>query len=272
MIKFKLSNFLLLISLSMSFLSSCTVFTPKSDLHTDLHERQDFQEILDMLDDNEIMLANIALKNFINKYPHSYKTSVAEIEILRKQHRCSDATTKYKQFIAPSNMKLQDKIRTEENILICEVLENQSYTNDRINYILKNDATRWKAINSLGIKEMQQKHYDNAIIYFEIAKNLSNDPSIINNLSLAYVMQDKLIQAQQLLEDEIKQEIQSISYQKKFALNLSLIYFLQKKNNDAQSILLKFFDEDEAIKIINVYKSYNSKNSNNIVKSRLAQP
>lgn len=97
-------------------------------------------------------------------------------------------------------------------------------------------APDWKTISARGTVLAKQSKYRDAIPFFERALALApTQPSLLNNLALAYAMDGQADKAEPLL----RQAAQDNTADPKVARNLSLVLGLQGKSDEAKSVLVR---------------------------------
>ncbi len=103
-------------------------------------------------------------------------------------------------------------------------------------------APDWKVISARGTVLAKQNKYREAIPHFERALALApGQPSVLNNLALAYAMDGHAEKAEPLL----RQATQSADADPKVGQNLSLVLGLQGKVEDAKRVIVKNAPADE---------------------------
>jgi Flp pilus assembly protein TadD len=101
--------------------------------------------------------------------------------------------------------------------------------------VLAKDATRWKAINALGVILSLTKHTKEALEYYNVALQVSNNhPTVLNNMGLTYAISGDLKQAIATLE-KASASISS-DQRKPIALNLAMVYGLAGRMSEAESV------------------------------------
>ncbi len=97
-------------------------------------------------------------------------------------------------------------------------------------------APDWKIISARGTVLAKQAKYRDAIPFFERALALApTQPSVLNNLALAYAMDGQADKAEPML----RQAAQDNTADPKVARNLSLVLGLQGKSDEAKSVLVR---------------------------------
>ena len=104
-------------------------------------------------------------------------------------------------------------------------------------------APDWKTISARGTVLAKQNKYREAIVQFERARALAPDqPSVLNNLALAYAMDGHAEKAEPLL----RQAAGDQNADAKVSQNLSLVLGLQGKSDDAKAVMVKNAPDDDA--------------------------
>ena len=103
-------------------------------------------------------------------------------------------------------------------------------------------APDWKVVSARGTVLAKQGKYRDAVPYFERALALAPDqPSVLNNLALAYAMDGHAEKAEPML----RKAVQNNSADPKVSQNLALVLGLQGKSEDAKSVIVKNAPADE---------------------------
>lgn len=102
--------------------------------------------------------------------------------------------------------------------------------------VLGKDATRWKTINALGVSLSLGKRYKEAMDYYTMALQTSNNhPTVLNNMGLSYALSGNLKKAAATLEKALKGP-PAEQNRKRISLNLALVYGLGGHMKEAEEI------------------------------------
>ena len=181
------------------------------------------------------------------------------IELYGKLSEETPANVEYRLRLADS-MRLNGdwaKARTIYEALISEAPAGSSYSTDAIEgkglcylqeanfneavkaftVVIERDSTRWRTINALGVSLTLSKRYKDALEYYKLALQLSNNhPSVINNIALAYALAGNSNQAILMLDNEMKADTITDDQRKRIALNLALVYGINGKMHHAEAV------------------------------------
>lgn len=112
-------------------------------------------------------------------------------------------------------------------------------------------APDWKVISARGTVLAKQSKYRDAIPFFERALAMApTQPSLLNNLALAYAMDGQADKAEPLL----RQAAQDNTADPKVARNLSLVLGLQGKSDEAKSVLVRSAPASDANEDVAIVK------------------
>ena len=145
-------------------------------------------------------------------------------------------------------------------LILLEKGDNQKAI-DQLTKVLEVDAVRWKSINALGVAFAAQNNHKLAVDYYTDALSLSDSnhsPVILNNLALSHAFLGDYRKAGELLNKALTQLSGGVSGSdkekfKKTELNLSLVYGIQGRTDEAERILRKYFSEPQVYNNLGIY-------------------
>jgi len=143
----------------------------------------------------------------------------------------------YEQVINMTPVNASRQIAAQEGEGICFIQEGAfDQANQILTEILAKDAMRWRTINALGVSYSLTKHMKEALEYYNVALQISdNHPSVLNNMALTYALNGHLKQATGLLEQASKLAVLD-SQRKAIALNLALVYGMMGRMQEAENV------------------------------------
>jgi len=108
--------------------------------------------------------------------------------------------------------------------------------------VIKVDATRWKSLNGLGILFSTRSMQKEAQVYYQEALKYSpNNPSVLNNLGLSQAMDRNFDASYASLTQASTLAATGSQDRKRIELNLSLVYAIAGKLDDARAIAERYF-------------------------------
>lgn len=100
------------------------------------------------------------------------------------------------------------------------------------------DPKRWQTLNGLGIILIERGSIDDALVYFkEALKYSENNPSILNNIGLAYAINDEPENAMQALGKAVDETSVKSVQRRHVELNLALVLGVYGDMETAEKIL-----------------------------------
>ena len=107
--------------------------------------------------------------------------------------------------------------------------------------VLKQDEKRWRSANAIGVLFALRNMHEESVAYFQEAlKHSDNNPSVLNNVGLVMAMQKKYPEAIESLLMASKQLSSGSPDLKRIEMNLSLIYGLAGKADEAEKLAGKY--------------------------------
>lgn len=148
------------------------------------------------------------------------------------------------------------KLTSKENNLHLDALEEKGMlllgkaefysAQQAFSQIIEEDAVRWKSINGLGISLEAQNKLKEALDYYIMAKELSNNYySVLNNIALVLGKLGHYKEALISIDEALKQTSQE-EVVKKLSLNKAIILSMAGKGDLASKIAKQYLTEDEA--------------------------
>jgi Flp pilus assembly protein TadD len=180
------------------------------------------------------------------------KYLLSSADCYRLSHDCDKANLFYQQIIDQNNEEFLD---AAEGKSLC-YLESGQYQNAVALFkeIIAIDVTRWKTLNALAVVFAMNKHYSEAVNYFDIALEFTDSTHIIlNNKALTLAMWGKLDQAIQTLELALNDMSNSTSAKEKINLNLAMFYSINGKFSKAEEICKKYFAGEKLYSVLSFY-------------------
>ncbi len=179
---------------------------------------------------------------------HDYKNLLLAADNYRlAAGECVRAMTLYRQVIDSTLYQNQAK----EGLSLC-LLQSGRYE-EAIKLFKETtevDATRWKTINGFAIIFALNKHYEEALNYFDIALEFSDAKHIINNnKGLTLAMSGRIIEGIDLL----KRTVDEVNNEPKIAMNLALLYGINSQFEEAKIICKKYLSEDKVYSNLSFY-------------------
>lgn len=108
--------------------------------------------------------------------------------------------------------------------------------------VVKSDPTRWKTLNALGILFSTRSMQSEAQAYYlEALKYSPSNPAILNNLGLSQGLDRKFPEAIASLSQAAGFATMGSDDRKRIELNLSLVYAIAGKTDDARAIAERYF-------------------------------
>jgi Flp pilus assembly protein TadD len=108
--------------------------------------------------------------------------------------------------------------------------------------VMKADGTRWKTLNALGILFTTRGLYSEAQQYFNAAlKQNPSNPSVLNNLGLTQALNKQFDTAIGTLNQASALTANESQDRKRIDLNLSLVYAVAGKQEEARAIAEHYF-------------------------------
>jgi Flp pilus assembly protein TadD len=120
--------------------------------------------------------------------------------------------------------------------------------------VLEIDALHWKSLNGLGIAHSLTQRHPLSIEYYMSALQISGDsPVVMNNIGLAYAFLKDYQHAEDYLNRAALRFAGDKEKLQRVELNLSLVYGIQEKMNEAEVLLRKYFDEPQVFHTLGIY-------------------
>lgn len=121
--------------------------------------------------------------------------------------------------------------------------------------VLEVDALRWKALNGLGVANIQLGKPAQAVDFLSTAYDVSAEPVVLHNLGLAYAAQRQyppaILQLQRAVSAfQVKQEAEKA---KRSQLNLALVQGLSGNFDAAKELLKPHLSEDKIYHELSMY-------------------
>lgn len=232
---------------------------------------------------HHIPAANVPIK----ASPSTQNPDTSEADALLKQHRYEEATAHYKLLRAnhPNNQEVSFKLAESLRLggkpseaetyykdvlkaasdashakegLALALLQQHKYDASKtlLLELLKEDATRWRTINALGILHSVQDKAKDATAYFEMALAIApEEPAILNNMGLAGALtQENAPSAIETLKEALilaRTEAQK----KQVTLNLALAHGIAGNDEQAKRLLEPFMPESAIYNNLGIYAS-----------------
>jgi Flp pilus assembly protein TadD len=130
------------------------------------------------------------------------------------------------------------------------------------------EPKRWQTLNGLAIILIERGSFDDALIYFkEALKYKENNPSILNNIGLAYAINDEPENAMQALSKAIDETSVKSTQRKQIELNLALVLGVYGDMEAAEKILKQHLPPAAVANNLGLYAHLS--NNDNLAKSYL---
>lgn len=162
-------------------------------------------------------------------------------ESYRLQAKHPQALTEYKTALNRANTEM--RLRINEGMALSYLEQGQADAAiELLGRIIKEDATRWRTMNALGVAYALEGNAKEALEYFNLSETLHpNSPVTLNNAGLALIIANdttngiaQLKKAKALLKP-------SHPFYKRIINNLAMGYVFLGDNDKAEAILLKQF-------------------------------
>ena len=124
-----------------------------------------------------------------------------------------------------------------------------------LNKVLAADATKWRTINALGVIYALKGELAEAVEYYELAMQVSeNNPVIANNLGLSLAFSGLHDEGKKVIEESLSNVLQHETEKfKKIEYNLALIYGMAGDMDTSADILRKYLAESEILNNLGFY-------------------
>jgi len=115
---------------------------------------------------------------------------------------------------------------------------------DQFNMIIKQDVSRWRTINAIGVINSINGKNEEAMQYYKMALELSNNnPSILNNIALGVGFSGDKEKGISILKNAISSMTEGGIRKQRLENNLALLYGISGKMDEAEKILRKNLPE-----------------------------
>jgi Flp pilus assembly protein TadD len=121
--------------------------------------------------------------------------------------------------------------------------------------VINKDATRWRAINALGIINASIGHLPEAMEYYDMALQISNNnPVVLNNIGLTLAFSGDFAKGKAALTRALAQ-LSDADLKKKQLIeyNLALVYGMSGDMKSAENILYKYLTKPEVLNNLGFY-------------------
>lgn len=181
-------------------------------------------------------------------------------ESLRLSGDTKNALAAYDKLLA-SNPDLSQAL---EGKSLCYVQDGDFKTaSELLTQIINKDATKWRAINALGIIYAINGQKKESLEYFNMALQISpNNPTILNNMGLAMAFSGDFDNGRKTIEKSLTLiGSNDTNKRKTIEFNLALVYGISGKMNEAEKILSKYLERPAVLNNLGFYANLaNNKN------------
>lgn len=238
----------LILSLCLFFLAGCeslslatrkqpdTSFKPAVNMEQDLRHQAQSQQTK-----GEYKKAAASYEQLLKKSPGNRNDLFAYAESLRLAKKSNEAIAAYDQLIELEEGSIRGR---EGKALALIELGKLGLAQSLLQDVVARDASKWRALNALGVVYALQGKNQEAQDYFRMASEVSHDdPLVMNNIALSMGLSGRVGHAEILIKQAISKTPKSDTNYTRFQHNLALIYGLGGKEEQAKTVLLPYLSE-----------------------------
>ena len=243
---FKIILLLVIVGCSTTQIEQNDVVKNKFTKSQDIQDAENYYHIA------EYAKAAEAFKNIQDADKYSQETLFIYAESLRLSNDVNEAIEIYDKIININS----DYLQAIEGKALCFVSQGDfSAGAVLLNKVLAADATKWRTINALGVIYALKGELAEAVEYYELAMQVSeNNPVIANNLGLSLAFSGLHDEGKKVIEESLSNVLQHETEKfKKIEYNLALIYGMAGDMDTSADILRKYLAESEILNNLGFY-------------------
>jgi Flp pilus assembly protein TadD len=243
---FKIILLLVIVGCSTTQIEQNDVVKNKFTKSQDIQDAENYYHIA------EYAKAAEAFKNIQDADKYSQETLFIYAESLRLSNDVNEAIEIYDKIININS----DYLQAIEGKALCFVSQGDfSAAAVLLNKVLAADATKWRTINALGVIYALKGELAEAVEYYELAMQVSeNNPVIANNLGLSLAFSGLHDEGKKVIEESLSNVLQHETEKfKKIEYNLALIYGMAGDMDTSADILRKYLAESEILNNLGFY-------------------